>query len=79
MRDFAMFGKAGNWAVAGIVDQAVQVFDNLEDATDWAFNELELLSNTSTYAEAMDTAVREEVSAALAIAFPQAVFKSVRV
>jgi hypothetical protein len=79
MRDFAMFSKAGNWAVAGIVDQAVQVFDNRKDAVDWAFNELELLSNTSTYAEAMDTAVREEVSAALETAFPAAVFKSVRV
>jgi hypothetical protein len=79
MRDFEMFGAAGNAAVGGIVDQAVQVFDNLEDATDWAFNELELLSETSTYGEAMDTAVREAVFVALRAAFPQPVFKSIRV
>jgi hypothetical protein len=79
MRDFEMFSGAGNAAVGGIVDQAIEAFDNLEDATDWAYNELELLSSTSTYGEADDTAVREAVFVALREAFPQAVFKTVRV
>jgi len=79
MRDFEMFSTAGNWAVTGIVQQASEAFDNLEDAYDWAANELELLASTSTYGEADDTAVREEVFEALREAFPQPMFKSVRV
>jgi hypothetical protein len=79
MRDYQMFSSTGNAAVEGIVDNAVGHFDNLEDATDWAFNELTLLGATSTYGEADDTAVREEVYAALRAAFPQPTFKTVRV
>jgi hypothetical protein len=79
MREFEMFSAAGNAAVEGIVDNAVAHFDNLEDATDWAYNELELLASTSTYGEADDTAVREAVFVALRAAFPQLMFKSVRV
>jgi hypothetical protein len=78
MRDFEMFTAHGNVAVEGIVRQATDAFDNLEDATDWAYNELELLASTSTYGEADDTAVREAVFVALREAFPQAVFKSIR-
>lgn len=78
MRDYQMFSTAGNWAVTGIVDQAIDAFNNLEDAYDWAFNELTLLGATSTYSEADDTAVREAVYEALREAFPQVVFKSVR-
>ena len=79
MRDFAMFSDAGNWAVTGIVNQAIDAYDNLEDAYDWAANELELLAQTSTYGEADDTAVREAVWEALKAAFPEAVFKTVRI
>jgi hypothetical protein len=79
MRSFEMFSGAGNWAVAGIVDQAIDRFDNRNDAWDWAANELELLASTSTYGEADDTAVREAVWEELVHAFPEAVFKTVRV
>jgi hypothetical protein len=79
MRSFEMFSGAGNWAVAGIVDQAIDRFDNRNDAWDWAALELELLAETSTYGEADDTAVREAVYEELIHAFPEAVFKTVRV
>lgn len=78
MRDYAMFSSNGNAAVDGIVGQAIDAFDNRVDAWDWAAHELELLSATSTYSEADDTAVREAVWEALCAAFPEAVFKSVR-
>ena len=78
MRDYQMFSSTGNAAVDGIVENAAAHFDNLEDATDWAFNELELLGATSTYSEADDTAVREAVWEALKAAFPVPMFKSVR-
>lgn len=78
MRDFEMFSGAGNAAVGGIVDQAIDRFDNRNDAWDWAANELELLASTSTYGEADDTAVREAVWEALKAAFPVPTFKSVR-
>jgi len=77
-RTFEMFYRAGNAAVGGIVDQAIDTFDNRDDAWDWAANELELLAQTSTYGEADDTAVREAVWKALKKAFPEAVFKTVR-
>jgi len=77
-KDFAMFTGAGNAAVEGIVDTAINRFDNRNDAWDWAANELELLQATSTYSEADDTAVREAVYAALIAAYPEPVFKSVR-
>jgi hypothetical protein len=77
--DYEMFSSHGNAAVEGIVRQATDAFDNRSDAWDWAANELELLSATSTYSEAMDTAVREAVWGELIAAFPEAVFKSVRV
>ena len=79
MRDFEMFSGAGNAAVGGIVRQAIDAFDNRDDAWDWAANELELLAQTSTYGEADDTAVREAVWEALIAAFPTPMFKSVRV
>ena len=79
MRDYQMFSSTGNAAVDGIVENAADHFDNLKDATDWAFNELELLGATSTYSEADDFAVREAVYVALRAAFPVVVFKSVRV
>jgi hypothetical protein len=79
MRDFEMFSGAGNAAVGGIVDQAIEAFDNRDDAWDWAANELELLAATSTYSESDDTAVREAVWAELKAAFPEEVFKTVRV
>ena len=76
--DYEMFSSHGNAAVEGIVRQAIDAFDNRDDAWDWAANELELLSETSTYGEADDTAVREAVYEALTEAFPEAVFKTVR-
>lgn len=79
MRSFEMFSGAGNVAVGGIVDQAIDRFDNRADAWDWALNELELLSATSTYGEADDTAVREAVYGELVKFFVEPVFKSVRV
>lgn len=79
MRDFEMFSGAGNAAVGGIVDEAINRFDNRADAWDWAALELEVLAETSTYGEADDTAVREAVWEALIAAFPEATFKSVRV
>lgn len=78
MRDYEMFSSYGNAAVDGIVQQAGDAFDNLDDAWDWAANELELLGATSTYSEADDTAVRESAYAALKQAFSEAVFRSVR-
>ena len=75
---YEMFSSHGDAAVDGIVRQAIDAFDNRNDAWDWAANELELLSETSTYSEADDTAVREAVYEALTAAFPEAVFKSVR-
>jgi hypothetical protein len=79
MRDFQMFSGAGNAAVGGIVDTAIDRFDDRADAWEWATKELELLAETSTYSEADDTAVREAVWEALKAAFPEAVFKTVRV
>ena len=78
MRDFGMFGDAGNIAVEGIVDNAIGHFEDRIEAWKWAARELELLSATSTYSEADDTEVREAVWEALCAAFPEAVFKSVR-
>jgi hypothetical protein len=79
MRSFEMFSGAGEAAVGGIVDQAIDAYDNRNDAWDWATKELELLAETSTYSEADDTAVREAVWEELIAAFPEAVFKTVRV
>ena len=79
MRSFEMFSGAGEAAVGGIVDQAIDAYDNLNDAWDWAAGELELLAATSTYSEADDTAVREAVYEALRAAFPVPMFKTVRV
>ena len=79
MRDFQMFSGAGNAAVSGIVDQAIDRFDNHASAYYWADGELELLGATSTYSEADDTAVREAVWEALKAAFPEVVFKTVRI
>jgi hypothetical protein len=76
--NYEMFSSHGNAAVEGIVRQAIDAFDNRDDAWDWAANELELLGETSTYGEADDTAVREAVYEALTAAFPEAVFKTVR-
>lgn len=76
---YEMFSSHGDAAVAGIVRQAIDAFDDRMDAWDWAANELELLAATSTYGEADDTAVREAVWEDLVAAFPEAVFKSVRV
>lgn len=78
MRDYEMFSSAGNAAVDGIVETAVDRFEDRNEAWDWAANELELLSQTSTYGEADDTAVREAVYEAIEAAFPVAMFKSVR-
>jgi hypothetical protein len=78
MRDFEMFSGAGNAAVCGIVDEAIDRFDNRADAWDWAAGELELLAATSTYGEADDTAVREAVLEELLAAFTEVTFKSVR-
>lgn len=78
MRDFEMFSGAGNAAVGGIVRQAIDAFDNRNDAWDWAANELELLSATSTYGEADDTAVREAVYEELVKFFVEPTFKTVR-
>lgn len=75
---YEMFSSHGDAAVDGIVCQAIDAFDDRGDAWDWAANELELLSQTSTYSEADDTAVREAVYEALVAAFPEAVFKTVR-
>ena len=77
-KDFAMFTVAGNAAVAGIVENAVGHFEDCTDAWEWAARELELLGTTSTYSEADDTAVREEVLEALSAAYPEVVFRSVR-
>lgn len=78
MRDFEMFSSTGNAAVEGIVDNAAAHFETIEDAYGWAAGELELLSTTSTYSEADDTAVREAVYEALKQVFVAPVFKSCR-
>lgn len=76
--DYEMFSSHGNAAVEGIVRQAIDAFDNRDDAWDWAANELELLAATSTYGEADDTAVREAVYEELVKFFVEPTFKSVR-
>ena len=76
--NYEMFSSHGNAAVEGIVRQAIDAYDNRNDAWDWAANELELLAATSTYGEADDTAVREAVWEELIAAFPTPMFKSVR-
>ena len=78
MRDYQMFSSTGNAAVDGIVDTAAANFETLNEAWEWAADELIALGSTSTYSEADDTAVREAVWEALKAAFPQPTFKSVR-
>ena len=67
MRDYGMFSKQGNAAVAKIVDTARELagldgpHNALEQAWNWALNELEALSRVESFKEADDTAVREAV------------------
>jgi hypothetical protein len=78
MRDYQMFSSTGNAAVGGIVDTAEANFETLNEAWEWAADELIALGSTSTYCEADDTAVREAVWEALKAAFPVPTFKTVR-
>ena len=77
-KDFAMFTDAGNAAVDGIVETAVDRFETFDEAWPWVLAELTALGTTSTYSEADDTAVREAVWEALTAAYPEPVFSSVR-
>ena len=67
MRDYGMFSKQGNAAVAKIVDTARELagldgpHNALEAAWNWALNELEALGELEGCEEATDTAVREAV------------------
>ena len=67
MRDYQMFTKQGNAAVAKIVDTARELagldgpHNALEQAWNWACNELEALGRLEGCEEATDTAVREAV------------------
>ena len=78
-KDFAMFTDAGNAAVAAIVEDAVDRYEVREDAWERCYTELEKLEVVEVFAEATDTAVREAVYEALGAAYPEVVFKSVRV
>ena len=78
-KDFAMFTDAGNAAVAAIVEDAIDRYEVREDAWERCYTELEKLEVVEVFAEATDTAVREAVWAALDAAYPEVVFKSVRV
>lgn len=77
-KDFAMFTAQGNAAVAAIVEDAADRYNCLEDAWERCYTELEKLEKLEVFAEATDTAVREEVYAALIAAYPEPVFSSVR-
>ena len=77
-KDFAMFTDAGNVAVAAIVEDAADRYTTIEDAWERCYTELEKLEVVSVFAEATDTAVREEVYVALQAAYPEPVFSSVR-
>jgi len=67
MRNYGMFSKQGNAAVAKIVDTARELagldgpHNALEAAWNWALNELEALGELEGCEEATDTAVREAV------------------
>ena len=65
MRDYGMFSKQGNAAVAKIVDEAINLYVGcdygLETVWNWACNELEALGELEGCEEATDTAVREAV------------------
>ena len=67
MRNYHMFSKQGNAAVAKIVDTARELagldgpHNALEAAWNWAVNELEALGRLEGCEEATDTAVREAV------------------
>ena len=77
-KDFAVFTAQGNAAVAAVVKDAAAQFDNFKDAWERCCTELEQLQCVKVFAEADDTAVREEVYVALRAAFPEPVFKTVR-
>tara|TARA_Y100000389_G_scaffold191779_1_gene218468 strand:- start:51 stop:293 length:243 start_codon:yes stop_codon:yes gene_type:complete len=77
-KDFAMFTDAGNAAVAAIVEDAADRYTSLEDAWERCYTELEKLEKLEVFAEATDTAVREEVYAALQAAYLEPVLYSVR-
>jgi hypothetical protein len=79
MRDYAMFSAAGNAAVAHLVEEADSHFDDRLDAWEWVIEELTALGTTSSFSEALDTAVREAVYEELTQRFPTAMFKSIRV
>lgn len=63
--NYEMFSPEGNTLVQGIVGAAKQMMKDLgttpEEAYMFAERKLEILSNTSGFGEAMDTAVRENV------------------
>ena len=65
MRDYGMFTKQGNAAVAKIVDEARALCEVSEygykSVWDWACNELEALARLEGCEEATDTAVRDAV------------------
>ena len=71
MRDYGMFTKQGNAAVHKIVDTARELAgldgpsNALEQAWNWACNELEALGELEGCEEATDTAVREAVYCAI--------------
>ena len=77
-KNFAMFTDAGNAAVAAIVEDAVDRYETQEDAWERCYTELEKLQTVEAFSEADDTAVREAVYAALGVAYPEVVFRSVR-
>ncbi len=77
-KDFAMFTDAGNAAVAAVVENATDHYTTIEDAWERCYTELEKLQKVEAFAEADDTAVREEVYVALQAAYPEPVFSSVR-
>ena len=78
MSDYQMFTDTGNAAVTAVVEDATDRYNCLEDAWERCYTELEKLEAVEVFAEATDTAVREAVYAALILAYPDPVFKSVR-
>ena len=77
-KDFAMFTAQGNAAVAAVVEDAADRYTTIEDAWERCYTELKKLEVVEVFAEATDTAVREEVYVALQAAYPEPVFSSVR-
>jgi hypothetical protein len=61
IHDYAMYTAEGNTMVSAVVEAAI----NMGRDFDYVMSKLEVLAEAEAYAEATDTAVREEVYAVM--------------